>query len=199
MRRAGRGRLPAAIALSAGFHVVLLIVLAIQAPVLPARPEESAGPPEPIIPVLLLPRLPPSENRPPAPLRLHRRPQPYAAPPPIAPLPVPPIQPSRPAPSGPVTVHPAPLPESPKTDLRATLRGSPIGCANPELLNPEERERCTEALGKGAKAAPVLGLGLSAEKQGDFDRAAQKKDACRAWREAPGGAGEPPSLRNGPC
>jgi hypothetical protein len=200
MVRAGRRRLAAAIALSIGFHIALLIVLAIQAPTLRAPAEESAGPPEPIIPVLLLPRLPPTENRPPAPLRLHRRPQRNAeAPPPIPPLPVPPVAPSRPAPPGPVTVHPAPLPEGPKSDLRTTLRGSAIGCANPELLSPEERDRCTEGLGKGAKTAPVLGLGLSAEKQGDLDRAAQHKEACRQYREAPGGGGVPPSLRNGPC
>lgn len=198
MTRAGRRRLAAAITLSAGFHAVLLIVLAMQAPMLPARPEESAGPPEPIIPVLLLPRLPPTPNAPPAPLRLHRRPQPYAPPPPIAPLPVPPIAVPRPAPPGPVTVHPAPLPEGPKSDLRATLRGSPIGCANPELLSPQERDRCNETLGKGAKTAPVLNLGLSAEKQGDFDRQAQHREECRQYREAPG-MGTPPPLRNGPC
>jgi hypothetical protein len=199
MPRAGRRRLAAAIALSAGFHVALLIVLAMQAPTLRARPEESAGPPEPIIPVLLMPKLPPSANRPAAPLRLHRRPQPYAAPPPIAPLPVLPLPPSRPAAPGPATVHPAPLPEGPKSDLRATLRGSPIGCATPELLTPAERDRCNETLGKGAKTAEFPGLGLSAEKQGDLDRAAQRKETCRAYKDAPGGMGAPPSLRNGVC
>lgn len=200
MPRAGRGRLATAIALSAAFHAVLLIVLAIQAPTLPSRPEEAAGPPEPIIPVLLLPRLPPSANQQkPAPLRLHRRPQPYAVPPPIAPLPVTPVQPTRPAPPGPVTVHPAPLPQGPKADLRATLRGSPVGCANPELLTPAERDRCNEQLGAGAKTAEFPGLGLSAEKQGDLDRAAQHKETCRAYKEAPGGMGAPPSLRNGVC
>jgi hypothetical protein len=203
MRRAGRRRQAAvirrrqaaAITLSAGFHVALLIVLAMQAPVLRAPPEEAAGPPEPIIPILLMPRLPPSGAQKPQPLRLHRRPQPFAGPPPLAPLPVPPVAPSRPAGPGPVTIHPAPLPEGPKSDLRATLRVSPIGCANPELLSPSERDRCDEALGAGAKTAPLPALGLAAGKQADFDRAAQHKEACRNYRAG----GDQPRLRDGPC
>jgi hypothetical protein len=195
MRRAGRRRLAAAIALSAGLHLALLIVLAMQAPMLRAPPEVGTGPPEPIIPVLLTPRLPPSGAQTPQALRLHRRPQPFAGPPPVTPLPVPPTSPSRPAEPGPVLIHPAPLPEGPKSDLRATLRGSPIGCANPELLSPEERDRCNEALGKGAATAAMPGLGLSAGKQSEFDRAAQHKEACRQYRAG----GEQPRLRDGPC
>jgi hypothetical protein len=94
-----------------------------------------------------------------------------------------------------VIVHPAPLPEGPKSDLRATLRGSPIGCANPELLSPAERDRCDEALGQGAATAAMPGLGLSAGKQADFDRDAQHKEACRQYRAG----GEQPRLRDGPC
>jgi hypothetical protein len=196
MRRAGRRRLAVAIALSAGFHIALLIVLAIQAPMLRAPPEVGTGPPQPIIPVLLMPRLPPPPGpQKPQVLRLHRRPQPFAGPPPVTPLPVPPAPPNRPAGPGPVIVHPAPLPEGPKSDLRATLRGSPIGCASPELLSPEERDRCNETLGKGAAAADLPGLGLSAGKQSEFDRAAQHKEACRQYR----GGGEQPRLRDGPC
>jgi hypothetical protein len=195
MRRAGRRRMAAAIALSAGFHLALLIVLAMQAPMLRVPPEEGTGPPEPVIPVLLLPRLPPSAAERPQPLRLHRRPQPFAGPPPIAPLPVPAAPPSPPAGPGVVTIHPAPLPEGPKEDLRATLRASPIGCANLEALSPAERDRCNETLGKGAKTATFPGLGLSAGKQSDFDREAQHKEACRQYRAG----GEQPRLREGAC
>jgi hypothetical protein len=98
MRRARRRPLAAAIALSAGFHLAVLIVLAMQAPMLRAPPEEGTGPPEPIIPVLLTPRLPPSGAQRPQALRLHRRPQPFAGPPPVTPLPVPPVRAVRPGP-----------------------------------------------------------------------------------------------------
>lgn len=197
MPRAGRRRVAAAIALSAGFHLALLIVLAIQAPMLRAPPEEGTGPPQPIIPVLLMPKLPPSKAEQPQPLRLHRRPQPFAAPPPIEPLPVPAAPPTAPRPAGPATFHPAPLPEGPKADIRATLRVSPIGCANPELLSPAERDRCDEVFGKGAKTATLPGLGLSAVKQDDFDRQAERKDACRDYRATVGGV--MPRLRDGAC
>jgi len=90
-----------------------------------------------------------------------------------------------------VTFHPAPLPEGPKADIRATLRASPIGCANPELLSPSERDHCNEVLGKGAKTATLPGLGLSGAKQADFDRQAEHKDACRDYR-ASAGAPLPP-------
>jgi hypothetical protein len=200
MPRARRRRDAVAIALSVGFHLAVLAVLAVQAPVLRIPPEES-GPPQPIIPVLLMPRVPPraSPSARPEPIRLHRRPQPFAAPP-IPPLPAPPAPESRPAPPGPVAIHPAPLPESPKADVRAALRSSPVGCANPDAvgLNKAEREYCNELLGKGAKTAPLLGLGLARDKQAEFDKDAAHKDACRAYRAAPG-PGAFPGLRNGAC
>jgi len=194
-----RGRRIGALALSAAFHLVLLVAVALHAPSL-VIPPETGGPPEPIIPVLLMPKTPPAPAGRPAPIRLHRRPQPFALPPPIAPLPVPPaVQPSRPAPPGPVAIHPAPLPESPKTDLRATLRASPVGCANPDAvgLTRAEREACFEQLGEGAKTAPFQGLGLARDKQEAFDRAAEHKEACRAYRDSSGG--EQPRLRDGSC
>jgi hypothetical protein len=196
-RRAGA----AAIVVSAAAHLLLLAVIAVQAPRL-RIPEEAAGPPLPIIPLLLVPRLPPSASAArPEPLRLHRRLRRNETPPPIAPLPVPAApasaEPSRP---GPVAVHPAPLPDSPKSELRATLRASPIGCANPDAvgLTRAEREACNDQLGKGAKTAAFPGLGLSAAKQAAFDEAAAHKETCRAYRAAPGMGGQP-RLRDGPC
>ncbi|MDB5441673.1 MAG: hypothetical protein JWP73_49 [Phenylobacterium sp.] len=199
MPRATRRRDAVAIALSAGFHLVVLAVLASQAPVL-RIPDEPSGPPQPIIPLLLLPRVPPpaSSAARPAPIRLHRRRQAFATPPPIPPLPAPPSVESHPAaPPGPVVIHPAPLPEGPKGDIRAALRASPVGCANPDAvgLNRTERAYCNEVLGKGAKTAPFVGLGLARDKQSDFDKAAEHNEACRAYRAAPG-MGAYPGLRN---
>ena len=70
-----RGRRLAAIAGSAVAHLAVLTVVALHAPTL-FIPSEPGGPPEPIIPVLLMPRLPPpapSTGVKPGPIRLHRR------------------------------------------------------------------------------------------------------------------------------
>ena len=181
-----RGRNIGAALVSAAFHAALIAALLLHAPSLNI-PREGTGPPEPIIPVLLTPRVPPSPQGPPAPIRLHRRPQRFATPPPIAPLPVPPAPPPRPAAPGPVVIHPAPLPEGPKSDVRTTLRASPVGCGNPDEvgLNRAEREYCYGQLGKGAKTASFPGLGLERGKESAFDRAAAAKEARRRELEAP--------------
>jgi len=137
---------------------VVLTLLALHAPKL-ARPHEQAGPPEPVIPVLILPRTPPAPpgaEKPP-PIRLHRRqlrrgaaPQPPVEPfvaPPTIPTPKPQARPGAPR----YTVQP-----SPGAQLSTTLRGSLIGCANPSLLSRSERERCQEKLGRGGAEAPAL-------------------------------------------
>ncbi|MFI4966814.1 MAG: hypothetical protein ACHP9T_15800, partial [Caulobacterales bacterium] len=88
---------------------------------------------------------------------------------------------------GPVAVHPSPLPQGPKGDVRTALRQGSVGCANPSAtgLNRAEREHCDETFGKGAKDAEFVGLGLNAEKQRLLDAAAAKKDAYRKYRDAP--------------
>lgn len=182
-----RGRRIGAVAASVIAHAILLAILAFQAPVI-FMPSEDTGPPQAIIPVLLTPRIPPSRaGGKPAPIRLHRRPQPFVTPPPIAPLPAPRAETGAAPKAGPVAIHPAPLPEGPTADIRAALRVSPVGCANAEAvhLTKAERDLCNERLGKGAKTAPFLGLGLPADKQSAFDRIAARKDADRRYREAP--------------
>ncbi|MDB5494200.1 MAG: hypothetical protein JWP86_1537, partial [Phenylobacterium sp.] len=75
MTAARRGRRIAAVALSAAVHALVLTALALHAPVL-FIPTEPGGPPEPIIPLLLMPRLPPpapAAGVQPGPIRLHRR------------------------------------------------------------------------------------------------------------------------------
>ncbi len=183
MLPANRRRTSWAIAASVIVHAVVLTVLALQKPML-VLPPEQAGPPLPVIPVLLVPRTPPplaGQRAKPEPIRLHRRPQRFLPPEvptvPIAP-PAPPA--AAPAPRAPVQLHPAPQPEGPKGDLRAALRQGPVGCANPLAvgLNRAERDLCDEKLGRGAKDAPFYepGLAMSAAKKGLMDRAAAARE-----------------------
>lgn len=211
MLTARRGRISRAAAVSVAAHVAVLAVVALQSPML-TIPVEPAGPPIPVIPVLLLPKTPPpaaGQKAQPQPIRLHRRPQPFV-PPDVTPAPIAPPAPpaASPAPKSPVVVfHPAPQPEGPKGDVRTALRHSPVGCANPLAvgLNRAERELCDEKLGKGAKDAPFYepGLAMSAAKKGLMDRAAANREADYKYtrtqpiQSAPGGdlqaGGEPAS------
>jgi hypothetical protein len=182
-----------AVGASAAAHVLLLAVVALQHPVL-QQPKWEGGPPPAIIPVLLMPRTPQPSAGPSAPqrpIRLHRRPQPFA-PTPVAPLPVPAPEPKAApvAPAEPKAVpafHPAPLPEGPKSDLRTTLRQSSVGCANPLTvgLNRAERDLCDEKLGKMARDAEFTGLGLAPAKQRALDAAAAQKDRQAIIKGAP--------------
>src|SRR5690348_14940877 len=115
-----RRRTTIAVAASAAAHLAVLAILTTYTPILKIPPMQS-GPPEPIIPVLILPRVPPpaAGEAAPAPIRLHRRPQRFRLEElPLAPLPVPATPaPAAAAPSeGPKRgeFHPAPLPEGPK-------------------------------------------------------------------------------------
>jgi hypothetical protein len=199
METARRRRTIIATAVSAVAHVAVLTILALQTPMLRLPPEER-GPPQAIIPILILPRTPPpaGSNAKPAPIRLHRRPQrnlPTDLP--LAPLPAPAPAPSAaPGPAKPLApIHPAPLPEGPKGDMRTALRHGPVGCANDLAvgLNRSERELCDESLGKGAKDAEFIppGFGMTRAKRALLDQAAAAKEARKAAQERPGG---PPAM-----
>jgi hypothetical protein len=160
----------------------LIVHLAVAFAILSQRPPDVPAEP-PVISVLLVARPPPASASlmPPAPLRLHLRPQPVLPPQvPTAPIasPSPPGVTAAPAP-GPVAVHPAPLPAGPKGDVRAALRQSYVGCANRDQvgLTRAERDFCDEQFGKGAKDAKFAGLGLTAVKQRLLDAAVSKKEA----------------------
>jgi hypothetical protein len=88
-------------------------------------------------------------------------------------------------------IHPAPLPEGPRGDLRTALRGSSVGCANNLAvgLNRREQEHCDERLGAAARNAPVLDAPMDAAKRRGFDGQALKQQADRAYRDAPMGVG----------
>jgi len=200
MPAAKRGRRIAAVAISGAVHLLVLAALALHAPTL-FIPDEPGGPPEPIIPVLLMPRLPPPASAPgaaPGPIRLHRRPL-RTLPPdlPVAPLPVP-EQPPPPAPAQAAAtppLRPSTLPEGPRQDVQNTLRRSAIGCANPQAagLTRAEREACEERLGRGVREVPYMpaGAGMSGEARSALGKAAAAKEANRRYREyappAPGG------------
>ena len=136
------------------------------------------------------PPAPPGAEKP-APIRLHRRQlRRGAPPPPVEPLVTPPVlpvpKPQAGRPAGPprYTVQP-----SPGAQLSTTLRGSLVGCANPNLLSRSERERCQERLGRGAAEAPVLPPAGDAA----FDAAAASREAARRERDA----GVPPGITGG--
>lgn len=107
----------------------------------------------------------------------------------VAPLAVPGL--STAAPRG-TALHPAPLPEGPRGDLRTALRGSGVGCANETAvgLNRRELERCHERWGEAARKAPVYANApLSAGATAGFASQAARQEANRLYRASPMGPG----------
>ncbi|WP_411288463.1 hypothetical protein [Phenylobacterium sp.] len=185
IRRRGR---TAAVALSAAAHAAVLAVLAAHTPLLRLSPETDPGPPEAIIPLLILPRTPPPPGTagPPTPVRLHRRPP--RAPTeelPVAPLIAPLATPSpAPAVTGPVTVAAPPDPMA--QNASAALRGK-LGCMSAGLLGltRAQLEACEDELAKGVRQAEFPGLGLDADKNSALARAAARKEADYKYMRAP--------------
>jgi hypothetical protein len=183
---AGRSRRIAVGAASIAVHIALLAVVALQAPRLVVPPGAS-GPPEAVIPILILPRVPPPATaapgiapQPPQEIRLHRRKQAFAdEAPPVAPLvaPAPPAPKPAPPPIGPRVLNlPSPQ-DAVAANARNALRGT-LGCANAKLvgLSREERQKCEDQLATGAKTADFPGLGLDAAKDSALARAVRRKE-----------------------
>jgi hypothetical protein len=177
-------------------HALVLTLAALRSPELRAPPQALVEP-ETVIPVLILPRTPPSAGgaaAAPAPLRLHRTPRRAREDDlPLAPVPAPAAEPS-PAPTAQEAprrgaFQPAPLPGGPSSQVRTVLRRSDVGCANATQagLNRRERDDCDERLGKGAKDAPFIhpGLAMTRAKRAELDAAAAQKTARVAARERP--------------
>jgi hypothetical protein len=84
-------------------------------------------------------------------------------------------------------LHPAPLPEGPRGDLRTALRGSSVGCANALAvgLNRREQDHCDERLGAAARNAPVYDAPMEDAKRRGFAAQALRDQADRAYRAAP--------------
>lgn len=192
MRTATLRRSTVAIAASLIAHIAVFAIVWMQRPVL-VIPEELAGPPEPVIPILLLPRTPPSSaaHGGPTQIRIHQRTRRSEDKDlPIAPLvtPVPPSPP--PAPPGPAAVRRGP--PGPAEARQANVQGALqalLGCANPNLasLSRAQRAKCDERLGAGAKDQPFLGLGISADKQRLLDAAGARREADYRYKRSPPG------------
>jgi len=188
MRQPPPRRRIAATVLSVAVNVALLATLTARVPAL-RLPPEARGPPEPVIPILIMPRTPPpaaQPGAPPQPIRLHRRRQRFAPEDTqVAPLVVPT------APPPPVAPTPAPKPRAPTerdaiaSNAQRALRGA-LGCANAAVLglSREEREKCDQALAAGARQAEFSGLGLNAGKAGELARAAARREADYRNRRA---------------
>lgn len=198
---ARQSRRIAIVSASVAVHAALLAVVALQAPRLIVPPGASL-PPQGVIPILILPRVPPPAGAsagkvpsPPQEIRLHRRPQPFAVePPPVAPLVVPnaPAPKNGPPPIGPRVVA-APTPEDTMAaNARNALRGV-VGCANAGALglSKEERQKCEDQLAAGAKQADFGGLGIDAGKAAGLAAAARRREEDYKYRHAPVPVGVP--------
>ena len=187
------------VAASVVVHAVLLTLVAIHAPRLRFPPLVS-GPPEAVIPILIVPRVPPPIASPgsrPTEIRLHRRPQRFADEPlPVAPLIAPAVEPRRQAQTeGPRTLTPSPAQDALASNARNALR-SRLGCDDRNLTRAE-REGCIDRFADGARDAPFLGLGIEGEKaKGLAAAAAQRERDYRYMRSTgavPGTTGAGPS------
>lgn len=105
-----------------------------------------------------------------------------------------------PSPARGTALHPAPLPEGPKGDLRAALRASGVGCANPAAtgLNRREIDRCHERWGEAARKAPQYAdAPIDPRKRAAFDQVAAEQAAYRRYLDAPMGPGVDHRSRDG--
>lgn len=185
MPTARRRRTSWAIAASIAAHLGVLVVVLLQRPTL-RIPVEPSGPPQAIIPILMMPRLPApaaGTGTAPAPIQLHRRPPRNADDfPPIPPLVIPTEEKPVDAPA-PVRAEATPkvqAPPGPSPDaVRATLRAT-LGCSSDSKLggfSREDRAGCAERLGRGARDATYLAPALSPEKRAILDQAGSAKMA----------------------
>lgn len=189
MRDAVRRRAVIGVLIASGFaHLGVLALLAL------VRPDLRQMAPPPVFDVQILPRILPSPTpgAPVATRELQVRPPRDAR----STLDVPPMivpersiaAPGESARAGPAT------PAAPSSEVSKALRLGPVGCANPDLLSPEEREACLERLGAGAKDEPFIEPPMSRDKRRAFDAAAAKKEAYRRYTEGnvpPGTAPQP--------
>jgi hypothetical protein len=177
-------------------HLGVLTAVLLQHPTL-TIPVEPGGPPQAIIPVLILPRTPaPAAGRgaKPTPIQLHRRSLRNLPPQtPVAPLILPAAKPlpAQAQATAPAAARDPAQPPPPSDALRASLRTT-LGC-NVAQLSRDERAACFERLGRGAHDAPYLRQPLAAGKRADLDETGAAKLAARAWPElGPGRPGTPP-------
>jgi hypothetical protein len=189
MLTAMRRRSSWAVAASVLAHLGVLVAVLLQHPTL-VIPAEPSGPPEAIIPVLILPRTPPAAahgGARPAPIHLHQRTlRNLPAETPVAPvvLPTPkPVEPPPQAAPSPALAKAAQAPPPPPDAIRATLRTA-LGCNSPSLSR-DERARCQEQFGRSAHDDPFLAAPISGEKRAAYDAAGAAKLAARSVLDHP--------------
>lgn len=191
MPAARDGRKYGIVAASLAVHAALAALLVLNAPRL-RIPEVESGPPEPIIPILIMPRTPPDVSAPdsrPTAIRLHRRQTRFSEPPPpVAPL----VAPERPdtaprqAPvSGPKTLTLPAYEDALAANARSALR-SRRNCDDPNMSR-SEREACQDRLFGAGRDAPQLPLGVEPGKASDLARAALRKEQDYGYKRSAGG------------
>lgn len=195
MQTAWRRRTTWAIAASVLAHVGVLGGVVLQRHTLLVPPDEAAGPPIPIIPLLLLPRTPPVAARgaqPPGAVRLHRRPQrDLASQAAVAPVMLPTPKPVEIPMQTPAATAPKPSSAPPALTeaVGSTLRTA-LGCTDARMasMSRDDRSACLERLGRGALNEPYLAPALSPEKRALLDQAGDAKMARKlaAERGPPG-------------
>jgi hypothetical protein len=185
------------VAASLAAHVAVLTVLALHAPRL-RIPREVPGPPEAVIPVLIIPRTPPPRRAPgarPQPIRLHRRQQPYVPQEtPVAPLVAPTVEASRrprPRPGPASWSHRRPRTRSPSTPARrcAASWAAPTPACS---ASAARSARSARSAGRRGQDGGLPGHGIDADKAGGLAAAARRKEADYAYKRsaapaAPGG------------
>ena len=191
MQTAQRRRTTWPIAASVAAHLAVLTAALLQKPML-AIPAEPGGPPQAIIPLLILPRTPAAlagHGLRPAAMQLHRRPQRnLLAETPVAPLVAPTPKPAE-APAqapGPATVKAPQLPPAPADAVRATLKTT-LGCTEARMaaMSRDDRAGCLERLGRGAHDEPYFAPALSPEKHALLEEAGAAKMAQKLAAERP--------------
>jgi len=180
MPAARHGRRYGIVAASLVVHAVLATLLVLNAPRL-RIPDSQAGPPEPIIPILIMPRTPPDASSPdsrPTAIRLHRRQTRFSEPPPpVAPLVAPerPDSGARPSQAtGPKTLTLPSYEDALAANARSALR-SRRNCDDPNLSRAE-RDACQERQFGDGRDAPAFGLGIEGGKAAGLAAAAAKKE-----------------------
>ena len=188
MRTARHRRTTWAIAVSALAHLGVVVAALLQHSTLPPQAPDLAGPPEALIPVLILPRSALAANRTPrlGDLQLHRRAQQVAAnagaseTARVAPAQATPVEPPS---SSTFAAQGQPATQgAPGADLRAALRHGALGCANLAAVGMTRAERavCEDQLGHGAGQAPVLAVSLEPRIRAYYDAVALAKAPDRS-------------------
>jgi len=207
MQTPARRRTSWAVAASVLAHLVLLVAALLQRPFLPTPLQNPAGPPQAIIPILLMPRTPTAAAggaAQPDAIRLHRRRRrPDESASPVVPLPTPPAARPTETPKAPaITARAAPaVAAQAGPDLSLALRHGILGCANLRAtgMTRSERERCDEELGHGVASAPFLPAAIGPRVRAYYDvvaiAKAREPQAVPVVNKAPLPFDPPPSPR----